>query len=40
MYSSARQVTAFGVTLVVVAETPASAGADHGVPCIAAFGEP
>jgi hypothetical protein len=40
MYSSARQVTAFGVTLVVLGEPPASAGADRGVPRIVALGKP
>jgi hypothetical protein len=40
MYSSARQVTAFGVTLAVLVDPPAGARADQGVPCIEAEVEP
>ena len=36
MYSSARHVTAFGVTLVVLGAPPAATGADQGVRCIEA----
>jgi hypothetical protein len=40
MYSSARQVTAFGVTLVVLGQPPAGAGADQAVPCVETEVEP